>query len=156
MSEPIEVSVPCNCPDSPHDADTVYLAPALGMAAGLAVEAAMTSSTSEEAQTFAVSLALVRHNILGWTFVDENGIPVPVNAHNIDLMLPYARGGEEVANRAARLYTDDAFGPLARRVRGPSQKSRTNGQTRPILASHAKPRRKSSGSSSRAGSAGTP
>lgn len=156
MNEPVEVSVPCNCEGSPHEADTVYLAAQLGLEGGLAVEAAMSSAETQEQQTVAVSLALVRNNILGWTFVDAQGQPIPVTPSAINRMLPYARGGEEVANRAAGLYLEDAFGPLAQRVRVQSRVSRTNGKTRPILAGHEKPRRKPSAPSSRRASAGKP
>ena len=153
MTEPVPVPVgDCRCPETPHDEDIVYLAPELGLAAGLAVEAAMAGNEGE-GQTVAVSLALVNHNIVGWTFIDEAGT-VAITPANIARLLPYARGGEAVANRAAGLYLDSFLGPLARRL--DSQRSRTNGQTRPILASRNPSRRKRSGSSSPADSAGVP
>lgn len=155
MTEPIEVPVgACRCEGTPHSEDIVYLAPELSMSGGLAVEAAMSSATTAEGQTLAVSLALVHHNIVGWTFVDGNGLSVPVTPGNVDRLLPYARGGELVANKAAGLYLEDAVAPLAQRLRPRSQPSRTNGQTRPILASHAPSRRRRSASSSPAASGG--
>jgi hypothetical protein len=156
--EPVEVPVgACRCPGTPHEEDVVYLAPELGFEAGLAVEAAMSSSTDQTEQTLAVALALVRRNVLGWTFVDEEGKPEPVNNQNIERLLPYARGGEAVANKAAGLYLKAVLDPLERRARGTSSRSSlTNGQTRPILSSHKPSQRKRSPRSSRAGSAGQP
>lgn len=149
--EPVTVPVgDCRCPGTPHEQDEVYLAPELGLTAGLAVEAAM-SSNEGDAQTIAVSLALINHNIVGWTFTSETG-PVPVTPQTVQTWLPYAKGGEAVANKAAGLYLDSFLGPLAQRLS--SRSSRTNGQTRPILASHKPSRRKRAGSSSEPGSAG--
>lgn len=156
MAEPIPVPVgDCRCPGAPHEEDTVFLAPELGLAAGLAVEAAM-AETSGAAQTVAVSLALINNNIVDWTFIGSDGQPVPINPVTIQTQLPYARGGEAVANKAAGLYLDSFITPLAERVRTHSPRSLTNGQTRPILTSRQPSRRKRGGSSSRAGSAGTP
>lgn len=151
--ENIEVPVgECRCPGSPHEQDMVYLAPELGLTAGLAVEAAMASSDGE-GQTIAVSLALINHNIVEWTFTDEAGV-VAITPANIQRLLPYAKGGEAVANRAAGLYLNSFFAPLQARLGLPP--SRTNGQTRPILQSHRPSRRKRSASSSPDGSAGKP
>ena len=151
--EPVTVPVgDCRCPGTPHEQDEVYLAAELGLTAGLAVEAAM-SSNEGDAQTIAVSLALINHNIVGWTFTDETG-PVPVNPGTIQTWLPYAKGGEAVANKAAGLYLDSFLGPLAQRLAGHSQQSRTNGKTRPILASRNPSQKKRGGSSSQPASAG--
>lgn len=151
MPEPIEVPVPCNCEPAHEDGDTVYLSPVLGLRGGLAVEAAMT----EPDPTIAVSMALITNNVLGWTKTagDE---PIPVTEANLEALLPWAKGGEIVANRAAGLYLDDAFAPLEMRRLASLRPSRTNGQTRPLLASRKPSRRKPSGSSSPAASAGEP
>lgn len=159
--DPITVPVgDCRCPGTPHEQDEVYLAAELGLTAGLAVEAAMNDSKPED-QNVAVSLALIHHNIVGWSFLDEKG-PVPFRRPDgkpdvaaIERLLPYARGGEAVANKAAGLYIDSFLVPLAARVSARSQTSRTNGTTRPLLASRKPSQRKRGGSSSRAGSAGT-
>jgi hypothetical protein len=114
---------------------------------GLAVEAAMT----EKNATLAVSLALIHHNIVDWTFVDAQGKPEPVNSDTIETLLPYAKGGEKVANKAASLYLQDAIGPLGDRV---DEAIKAN--NRPILAGHRQRRPKKSGSSSPAASDGAP
>lgn len=148
MPDPINVPVPCTCPQVHEDGDVVYLAPHLGLRGGLAVEAAMT----EPDATVAVSMALIEHNVLGWSKTDERGDPIPVTSASIEEHLPWARGGEIVANKAAGLYLEDAFAPFQKRRDELLQSSRTNGQTRPLLTSRSRPKRKPS--SSRGGSAG--
>lgn len=152
MPDPINVPVPCTCPQVHEDGDVVYLNPILGLKGGIAVEAAM----SADDPTVAVSLALIEHNVIGWTKTDVRGEPEPVTAANIEALLPWAKGGEIVANRAAGLYLDDAFAPFQKRRDELLRTSRTNGQTRPLLASHKSSRPKRSRSSSPAGSDGEP
>jgi hypothetical protein len=152
VPDPINVPVPCTCPQAHEDGDVVYLAPVLGLRGGLAVEAAM----SDPNPTLAVSLALIQHNVLDWSKTDEKGDPVPITDANLEALLPWAKGGEIVANRAAGLYLEDAFAPLANRLADSSRPSRTNGQTRPLLASRKPSRRKPSGSSSPVASDGGP
>lgn len=152
MPDPINVPVPCTCPQAHEDGDVVYLAPKLGLRGGLAVESAMT----EPDPTMAVAWALITNNVVGWTKTDANGDPEPITEENLDALLPYAQGGEIVSNRAASLYLEDAFGPFEQRRKDSLQRSRTSGQTRPLLASHKPSRRKRSGSSSEPASDGQP
>lgn len=152
MPDPISVPVPCTCPQVHEDGDVVYLAPQLGLKGGLAIESAMT----EADPTMAVAWALITNNVLGWTKTNAAGDIEPITDATLDALLPYAKGGELVSNRAASLYLDDAFGPLALRRKGSSPPSRTNGSTRPLLASRKPSRRKRSASSSPADTDGQP
>jgi hypothetical protein len=152
VPDPISVPVPCTCPQEHEGGDVVYLAPQLGLRGGLAVESAMT----EPDPTMAVAWALITNNVVGWTKTDANGDTEPITDATLDALLPYAKGGEIVSNRAASLYLEDAFGPLALRRKGSLPPSRTNGQTRPLLASRKPSRRKRSESSSPADTDGQP
>lgn len=168
MTDPIAVPIGvCPCLGTPHgDGDIVYLRPKLGLEGGLAVEAAMASGTTQSEQTVAVSMALIQWNITGWTFTgepDKKGEPTPVpvppapiQMDVLDALLPYAEGGEKIANKAAELYLEAVYGPLAARVSARSPSLPHNGATPPILAGHLPSRRKRSGSSSPRASVGKP
>jgi hypothetical protein len=155
--EPVPVPVPhCPCPGTPHpDGHTVHLRPKLGLEGGLAVEAAMAAHSNVDTQTLAVTLALVRHNVVAWDFTDAKGSVMPITPESIEELLPYAEGGELVANKAAGLYLDSVYGPLRARLSTRLPKSPLNGQTPPTAGSAKRSQKRRSASSSQRASAGT-
>lgn len=100
-----------------------------------------------------LSRAWVEWGILAWSFVSEGGVPVPVSPGSdgwgatIDVLLPFGRGGFEVAERADALYAEDVLRPLMARQSMRSQGGRTVGSTSPTRRSGSKrPTRRSSSS----------
>jgi len=129
-ADPVEVRLPaCYCPGSPHEADLVYLAPALSMAGGMAAQAAIAEGIGDPIRLQELLAEVwMRHGVISWNLVDESG-PIPVNAANVAAALPYGKGGRLVADRADDLYAEDILAPLAERVRNNSPRGRTNGLT---------------------------
>jgi hypothetical protein len=152
----VPVPIPhCPCPvETPHDGHTVFLRPKLGMEGGLAVEAVIASDLDADAQTVAVTLAMVRHNVVGWDFTDAEGKAVPINPATIEEYLPYAEGGELVANKAAGMYLEAVYGPLRARLSKRSPTPPLNGSTLQTAGSANRSQRRRSASSSRRASAG--
>jgi hypothetical protein len=111
---------------------TVYLIDSLSvpMAAGAlaAMEGTPATEGSMQATLVAVFLQPVpRGAIEGWTFMEKpanpvadwNGLPeaVPVTDENIARLLPWGKGGLEVAEKCNELYAGDLFTPLVARHR---------------------------------------
>jgi hypothetical protein len=130
-AEPVEVRLEaCYCPGSPHEADLVYLAPALSMAGGMAAQSAIAEGIDDRIRLQEMLAEVwMRHGVVSWNLVDEQGDPVPVNAVNVAAALPYGKGGRLVADRADDLYAEDILAPLAARLRTTSPRGRTNGST---------------------------
>ena len=139
---PVEVVVgPCECPGTPHpDGDLVYLAPSLSMAGGMAAQGVIAEAAGDviRLQELLANVWL-RHGVVGWNFLDEQGQPVPLTESTLATALPFGKGGRLVAERADDLYAEDILAPLVERVatlskRGPTTSSRpvtsaTNGST---------------------------
>lgn len=147
--EPLPVDVPvgpCRCPDTPHpDGDIVYLAPELSMRGGMAAQGAIAKSgTDPIALQEDLGTVWIRHAVVDWTFVDEDGDKIPLTEANIIRLLPYSKGGRAIAERADDLYKDDVLAPLAERLRSISQRGRTATSTSPTRASRTKRRSPSS------------
>ena len=130
-AEPVEVRLEaCYCPGSPHEVDLVYLAPALSMAGGMAAQSAIADGI-EDSLHLQELLAEVwlRHGVVSWNLVDEDGTPVPVTRDNAVKALPYGKGGRLVADRADDLYAEDILAPLVARLKTTSRRGPTNGST---------------------------
>src|SRR5436190_2313140 len=114
---PVPIGV-CPCPGTPHeDGDIVYLAPVLSTPGGMAASAAIREGMSDPV-LFAERLGVIwlRHGIRSWTFLDEEGDPVPVSSEAADDLLPWAKGGRLVADKADDLYAQDVLAPFLEAV----------------------------------------
>ena len=130
-AEPVEVRLDaCYCPGTPHEVDIVYLAPSLSMAGGMAANAAITEGMTD-ALRLQELLAQVwlRHGVVGWNLVDDDGTDLPLNATTVSAALPYGKGGRLVAERADDLYAEDILAPLVARLQTTSKRGLTNGST---------------------------
>lgn len=127
---------PCRCPGTvrPHpDGDTVTLVPKLTLPMAAALKArTMGDDTGSDQSIAAVQFSLVsgylRKSPFGaiesWSLVEEGDevkgvvpiIPVPITPENIERLIPWANGGEEVAERADQLYGADFLTPFLRRI----------------------------------------
>lgn len=130
-TEPVEVRLEaCYCPGSPHEADLVYLAPALSMAGGMAAQSAVLAGFEDQLELQEMLARVwIRHGVVAWNLVDEKGEPVEVNAANVAAALPYGKGGRLVADRADDLYAEDILAPLVQRLKNTSRRGPTNGST---------------------------
>lgn len=136
-SDPVEVRLEsCFCPNAPHDSDVVYLAPSLSMAGGMAAQVAVTAGMTDQiALQELLAQVWVRHGVVGWNLVDDDGEPLPLTPDNITKALPYGKGGRQVAERADDLYAQDVLRPLQERLKklskpGPTQRSPSTSRTR--------------------------
>ena len=129
-AEPVEVRLDaCYCPGSPHEADLVYLAPALSMAGGMAAQSAIAAGIDDQIRLQEMLAEVwMRHGVVSWNLEDETG-PIPVTAANVAKALPYGKGGRLVADRADDLYAEDILAPLVARLKNSSPRGRTNGST---------------------------
>ena len=108
----------CRCPGAPHgDGDVVYLAPELSMAGGMAVRQAIISGLSDQVEAQAALARIWLREIRDWTFVDEDGEPIPVSETAAQTLLPYGKGGRLVADKADDLYAQDVVDPLLAAIR---------------------------------------
>lgn len=155
--QPVVVPVgACRCTGTPHDpaGDEVYLAPEASLSLGLAASGAMAEGDTSELAVL-LGRAFLRHGIVGWTFTAEDGSAIPVTPANIERLLPWARGGSAVAERADELYGAAILAPLLARSTNSSRRGPTAVSTSAIRPSRAQ-RRNSSKSSSPARSGTMP
>ena len=111
---PVRVGA-CDCPNTPHadGGDFVYLAPVLSMAGGMAAVAALSREYDDPIMLQEhLAKVWIRHGVVAWNFLDEDGEPVPLTPHNIEAGLPYAKGGRLVADKADDLYAQDVLAPF--------------------------------------------
>ena len=126
----IPVSVPCSCPGSPHEQDTVGLNPTVDVRLGAAALGAMRDSpTTVSDLEGALAGAFLHFGPREWTFTDAKGDPLPLTVENIDERLTWNHGGMEVAEKANELYAGDLFAPLVRRMPKASRSGRTASST---------------------------
>lgn len=130
-SDDVEVRLDaCYCPGTPHETDVVYLRPALTMAGGMAAMGAIQDGMTDQILLQELLAKVwMRHGIVGWNLVDEEGRPLPVDPGTIEAALPYARGGRLVADAADELYARSILDPLEAKLRSISPSGRTNGST---------------------------
>ena len=119
----------CRCPGEPHpNGDTVWLRAELGPEGGYAVLRAIRSAAQEkdvELLEEYLGREYCKHGIVDWSFVDDDGEPVPCTPENIArLSWPVAR---PVAERGDVLYAEELMAPLVARQSTSSQ----NGHTAP-------------------------
>lgn len=149
---PVPVDVACLCPGTPHDGDTVYLRPKLGLHGGMVAQRKIIELVTDEANNDEVMAALgevlVRYGVDSWTFTDEEGSPLPVTEAAInDRLLADFSVGYPVADAAADLYSAGLLDPLRVKASNSSRRSPTNGSTsRATSSSGTRPKRSKSSS----------
>ena len=86
-SDPVEVRLEaCYCPGSPHEADIVYLAPQLSMAGGMAAQSAISEGITDARLLQEMLAAIwIRHGVIGWNLVDEDGDPLPTDGNTLNV-----------------------------------------------------------------------
>lgn len=161
----VEVNVRrCPCPGTPHpNGDIVYLAPEASMTMGLKANGAINKAGGDEVLLeLHLGRVFLEEGIVGWTFVEneEDGdrivsVSVPITPDAIERLLPWAKGGSDVAERANELYAGAVIAPLVRRSMSSSGLMPTNGSTSHTRSSRQK-RPSSSKSSSPASSVTSP
>jgi hypothetical protein len=145
-SAPVEVRLDgCYCPGTPHDADVVYLRPTLTMAGGMAATAAVLEGLSDQMRLQELLAQVwIRHALIAWNLVDEDGDDLPLNPDNAIEALPYGKGGRLIAEKADDLYNKEIVDPLVARLGSSSRSGRTNGSTSTPKPSTRKRRSRSS------------
>ena len=116
-----DVAVPigkCLCPGTPHpDGDVVYLTAQLSAPGGMAAQGAITDGFDDAVKLQELLWRIYRdHGIVSWNLVDEDGESVPLTPANIEMALPYGKGGRAVADAADDLYNEDVLGPFLERI----------------------------------------
>lgn len=126
----------CRCPGEPHpDGDTVWLRSELTPEGGFAALAAMRAAgTDTNELERLIGRVYAEYGIVEWTFLDEDGEPVPctremIAALNWDAIYPIAEKGDNI-------YSEGILRPLVARV----SRSSRNGHTAPSTS----PKRRSS------------
>jgi hypothetical protein len=132
-SAPVEVRLEaCFCPNAPHDSDIVYLAPSLSMAGGMAAQSAISAGLTDSLKLQELLAEVwIRHGVVGWNLLDEDGDDLPVTPATIAAALPYGKGGRLVAERADDLYAEDILAPLVQRLKSTSRRGSNNDSTSP-------------------------
>lgn len=101
------------------------------MELGLAAESTIYLHKDGEAELAATALGrvYVAYGVADWSFLDDEGKPIPVTHDNALRALPWGRGGKEVADRAAELYAPAVLRPLVERARRSSRVTSIDGST---------------------------
>lgn len=150
----------CPCEGTPHeDGDVVYLYPDLPAMAGVKARAWFVASATQgldpatlEAQIAELWLTV---GVVRWTFLLDDGSPVPLTPENIIRALPYGKGGRLVADKANDLYVDSVVAPLVREWEERSKPGSTR-SSRPATSASTTSRRKRPSPSSTATTAKVP
>jgi len=133
--EPVAVALgTCLCPGTPHgDGDTVWLRAELDYTGGLLVLSAMTGE-SDEPLIARLSRAYLLAGIVRWSFLDEQGKPVPASHANIS-RLAWNGPAMTIANAAADLYGEAVLGPLGLTASESSPSGQSDDSTLPTPSS---------------------
>jgi len=96
----------CRCPGALHGTDWVDLRPDLSFRGGVLLSAAKTGQgwggLSAEMRSAAVFADLAETEIKEWSFLSEEGLPVPIQQSTIDLYLSWEHGGARLAEALAK------------------------------------------------------
>jgi hypothetical protein len=120
----------CPCEGTPHeDGDVVYLYPELSVSAGVRARSFFANGAIGDIPMDEVEVRIaelwLEIGVADWTFVYDDGSPIPVTHENIVRALPYAKGGREVADKADDLYVESVTSPLVKRLSELSQRGPT-------------------------------
>ena len=119
----------CRCPGAPHpDGDTVWLRSELTPEGGFAALAAIRAAGGDISEE-KFGRVYAEHGIVDWTFVDEDGEPVPCTPDLIarlgwDVIYP-------VAVKADDIYSEGILRPLVARASRSSRNGHTARSTSP-------------------------
>ena len=120
---PVELEA-CHCPGTPHAHDTVWLRPTLSASGGMAGMYVIGQGISDPEQLEQeLARVYLEHGIARWTFVDEQGQPVPVEKDTIRHMTWTV--AYPIADKASDLYSQDLLRPLVARASALSQNGHT-------------------------------
>jgi hypothetical protein len=133
----VNVSIPCPCPGTPHEGDTVTLADKLSLRGGIAVQNLIVTAVqnSEDRLENADIIGLLNegyllYGITGWTCVDAKGKAVEPSKELIRsyLLDDYTFSGP-IAEACDDLYPAAAIAPLVKRASMSSPDMPTSGST---------------------------
>jgi len=117
----------CLCPGAPHTGgDTVWLRKALDVDGGFAI-IGIISTPDERPLIERLGRAYLRHGIVAWTFLDEDG-PIACTTENID-RLAWNASLLMIANAAADAYAEKVLGPLVETASGSSPSGQSDEST---------------------------
>lgn len=122
VSEPVPVRLGfCPCEGTPHeDGDVVYLRaelePLEGVRARAIVGQMIEGSIDQVEANVRMAALWLDIGIVDWTFLTDDGKPIPVTPENIVRALPYGKGGQLVADAADDLYTRMVIDPLVAKI----------------------------------------
>jgi hypothetical protein len=162
VSEPVEVQIPCICPSKPHEQDSVFLRPRLGLAGGVALQSLFKELFEESVKhknfnsgklSGLLTEGYLLNGIESWTLVDEAGKDLPLTDENIsDKLLSDFEIASPIADKADDLYYDAVLAPLVERLNNFSttlQTKRSTSATKRSRAKTARPRSRSTSPSSK-------
>ena len=129
--DPVRVALEeCLCPGAPHAAgDWVDLRAQLDYAGGLTVISAMQGDDTDDLIA-RMSKAYLIAGIVGWSFLDAAGKPVPVTKANI-ARLRWNGPAMIIANAAADLYGEAVMDPLVKTASASSPSGQSDASTSP-------------------------
>ena len=148
----------CPCPGTPHSEEHVYLEPEATLPISIGAWKRMQlAEPNAAAQYVAIVNAYIPAAIRSWSFLehDENGTlrSVRITQEAAERLIPWDKGGYEVAETADNLYSGRVTAPLVARLQRSSPTGPTASSTSPNRPSgSAVPKR--SRRSSQDGSAG--
>jgi hypothetical protein len=156
--KPVRVEIAERCPGAPHPHDWVELAPDPTIATGAAITMAIRKVGNDPTLLVGeMARVYLNNQITAWSFVDDEGKPIPVAynamdwAETVARLIPWWNGGYEVANAADNLYAERILRPLTSRSSTQSPGGQTAGSTSPTQPSGStlgKPSKRSSRTSS--------
>lgn len=150
----MDVTIPCPCPGTPHEADTVTLRDTLGFVEATAIRRAIAGTgvdgepmVAEERLAVATE-GYILYGVASWTLVDDEGEPVPVSRTAIaERLLAHDDAAYEVGEAADGLYARKVLLPLLKRASASSRPTPTDTSTSPTTGSEPTPLMPSSPSS---------
>lgn len=123
----------CPCPGRPHEVELVTLLPELTTALAFGAIAALNAADGLAAKMAALAEAYLPGAITEWTFLDENRQPVPITRDNLELLVPWDKGGLDLGEAADALYSEKLMRPLQERLQRLSRTGSTDDLTSPSL-----------------------
>ena len=150
----MDVPIPCLCPGTPHEGDTVTLRDTLDFHAVTAIRHAVSFLEAEDTTAYTAEVlatlteGYVFHGIASWTLVGDDGKPLPASRANIrERLLPDVLAASAVGDAADELYGEKVLLPLLVRASTSSATTPTETSTSPRTDSPKRPRTPSSPSS---------
>jgi hypothetical protein len=134
----MDVTIPCPCPGTPHEKDTVTFLDRLGFVAGRSVRNAIVflyaggEDAPPEQVAATATQQYLRWGIAAWTLVDEKGKPLPATWPNISALIERdPRTADQLADAADNIYAEAVMAPLVPRASASSPPTPTDESTSP-------------------------